>query len=137
MKTSFTHTPSIDEFINEADLFDDFDRQSEDVDGEYAYGPLMTLDPLCEHESDPFEEARLEAERTHGEHIKALLLNFVDRNSSFSAEQICGPDAWTAFTDDEKYKAEYLIFELISKLNLPLIPRHDHPYPAPRRYAFM
>lgn len=118
MRTSFTHIPSIDEYINEADLLDDFDRQSDDSAHEYVCSPPMAPDPLFDHVSDPFEEARFATGRAHG-------------------EQICGPDAWNAFTDDEKYKAEYPIFELIAKLNLPLFPRHYWFYPAPRQYAFM
>lgn len=140
MKSKFTLTMRATNGQNtpsKSDFLDDFDRQSDDFDDEYAGNQPMTPDPVFELASDPFEEGNREAERSHSELIKTLLLSFVDRNRSFSAEQICGPHAWNAFTDDEKYKAEYLISELITKLKLPLFPNHDHSYPAPRRYSFM
>lgn len=146
MKTKFAHSFSANStnratnghtLPTEAEIIADFDRQSDDFDYEYAGNHAMTPDPVFELASDPFEEGNRETERAHSELIKTLLLSFVDRNRSFSAEQICGPYAWNAFTDDEKYKAEYLISELITKLKLPLFPNHDHSYPAPRRYSFM
>lgn len=146
MKTKFAHSFSANNtnratnghtLPTEAEIIADFDRQSDDLDYEYATNQPMTPDPVFEFASDPFEEGNREAERAHRELIKALLLSFVARNDSFSAEQICGPEAWNAFTDDEKYKAEYLISELITKLKLPLFPRHDQSYPAPRQYSFM
>lgn len=121
----------------EDEIMSDFDPQSSDFGSEYARSESLAPEWLVEEVSDPFEEVRLEEAHNHTQRIQTLLLDFVARNRSFSVEQICGPSAWSTFTDDEKYQAEYLIAQLITELNLPLQPNHSPSYPAPRRYSFM
>lgn len=86
-------------------------------------------------EDDPLDAS---AQRhQHSQLVKGLLLTLIDEHQSVTAADICGREQWDCFSDDEKYRAEYLIAELISELRLPLMADSDQSYPAPRRYFFI
>lgn len=148
-----THRPCNDhESISEAEVIADFDGEvSNGFDDDFDTGFVPNRVDHVPHvamqgglddddwtgdgltvknlpEDDPFDES---AQRhQHEQLVKGLLLTFINnKRRSVTAADICGANKWDWFTDDEKYRAEYLIAELIEELKLPLIADSKQSYP--------